>query len=66
MKNFFQPNIDRHGRLGRGVFGAVCLIAGIIVASRVEWWVGLILIGVGLFAIFEAIIKWCVMRACRG
>jgi hypothetical protein len=64
VAKFFQPNLDRHGRMARGVIGALCLIAGIIVAGDVEWWIGLIFVVAGLFAIFEAITKWCVVRAC--
>jgi hypothetical protein len=50
--------------MARGVIGSLCLIAGIIVAGDVEWWIGLIFVAAGLFAIFEAISKWCVLRAC--
>ena len=32
MSRFFKPNLDRHGRMARGVIGALCLIAGIIIA----------------------------------
>ena len=49
--------------MSRGVIGALCLIAGIIVVDYV-FWLGLVLVAAGLFAIFEAISKWCVMRAC--
>ncbi len=64
MSKFFQPNLDRPGRMVRGVMGALCLIAGIIVGGDVEWWVGLIFVAAGLFAIFEAISRWCIVRAC--
>ncbi|MBS0350519.1 MAG: DUF2892 domain-containing protein [Proteobacteria bacterium] len=64
MKNFLQPNIDHKGRISRAIIGALCLIAGVVIFSQVEWWVGLILVGVGLFAILEAISKWCILRAC--
>lgn len=50
--------------MARGVIGALCLIAGVIVAGDVLWWVGLIPVFVGLFAIFEAVSNWCIMRAC--
>jgi hypothetical protein len=63
MNRFFRPNLDRHGRMARGVIGSLCLVAGIIVAGDVSLW-GLILVAAGLFAIFEAISKWCVVRAC--
>ena len=63
MSRFFKPNINHRGRIARGVIGTACLIAGIIVSGDVSLW-GLILVGAGLFAIFEAISKWCVVRAC--
>jgi hypothetical protein len=64
MSRFFKPNLDRHGRIARGVIGAICLVAGIIIAGDYSLW-GLIFVAAGLFAIFEAISKWCVLRACR-
>ncbi len=64
MKNFFQPNIDHKGRIFRAIIGTLCLITGVIIFSQVERWAGLILVGVGLFAIFEVVSKWCILRAC--
>jgi len=64
VSRFFQPNISHRGRLARGVIGALCLIAGIIVAGDYLWWLGLILVVAGLFAIFEAVTRWCLVRAC--
>lgn len=63
MNRFFKPNLDRHGRMARGVIGALCLVAGIVVAGDFSLW-GLVLVVAGLFAIFEAISRWCVLRAC--
>jgi hypothetical protein len=63
MSRFFHPNLSHRGRLARGVIGALCLIAGIIVAGDFTLW-GLILVVAGLFAIFESIRGWCVLRAC--
>jgi hypothetical protein len=48
--------------MARGVMGGLCLIAGIIVCDYSLW--GLVLVVPGLFAIFEALAKWCIMRAC--
>jgi hypothetical protein len=62
MREFFRPNLDRQGRMARGVMGALCLIAGIVVCDYTLW--GLVLVVPGLFAMFEAISKWCIMRAC--
>ena len=63
MNRFFQPNLSHRGRMARGVIGALCLIAGIIVAGDYTLW-GLILVVAGLFAIFESIRGWCLLRAC--
>jgi membrane protein implicated in regulation of membrane protease activity len=64
MNRFFRPNLDRHGRMARGVIGALCLIAGIIVAGDYKLWLGLIFVAAGLFAIFESLRGWCLVRAC--
>jgi hypothetical protein len=63
VRRFFQPNIDEHGRRVRARLGFLLLIAGGVTA----WfflWAGLVLIGSGLFAWFEARRGWCVARAC--
>ena len=64
MKFFIQSNIDQGGRLIRFVIGLICLFVGIIVLFYLKWLFGLIFIIAGLFVIFEAATKWCVMRAC--
>lgn len=63
MSGFFKPNIERRGRVARGVIGFVCLVAGAGAAFFVLW-AGLILVAAGLFAIFEALRGWCLARAC--
>jgi hypothetical protein len=63
VSRFFKTNLDRHGRLARGVIGALCLIAGIIVVDYF-FWLGIILVVAGLFAIFESLRGWCLLRAC--
>ena len=63
MNRFFQRNLDYRGRMARGVIGSLCLIAGIIMVDYVLW-LGLILVAAGLFALFEAISGWCLVRAC--
>jgi hypothetical protein len=60
---FFRPNIQKNGRIARGVIGALCLIGGIITVDFVLW-LGLILVAAGLFAIYEALSGWCLARAC--
>ncbi len=63
MSRFFHRNLGYRGRMARGVIGALCLIAGIIVVDYVLW-LGLIFVVSGLFAIFESIRGWCLVRAC--
>jgi hypothetical protein len=63
MRRFFSPNIGFHGRMARGVLGTLLLIAGIIMADF-ELWICLLLVGLGLLAIFEAVCGWCLARAC--
>lgn len=62
--SFFSRNLDFRGRLARGIVGTITLIAGIVIAGDYLWWFGLIFVVAGLFAIFEAIRGWCIMRAC--
>ena len=63
MAKFFQPNIERKGRLIRAVIGLGFFIAAIVVGQFV-WWAGLLL-GVGAaFVWFEAARGWCAARAC--
>ena len=63
MSHFFQPNIKRQGRIARGVIGTLCLITGIVTVDYVLW-LGLIFVVAGLFAIYEALSSWCLVRAC--
>ena len=63
VNRFFRRNLNYRGRMARGVIGALCLIAGIIVVDYVLW-LGLIFVAAGLFAIFESIRGWCLVRAC--
>ena len=63
MSRFFRPNIQRNGRIARGVIGTICLIAGIILVDF-NLWLGLVFVAAGLFAIYEALAGWCVARAC--
>jgi hypothetical protein len=49
--------------MARGVIGALCLIAGIVLVDY-RLWLGLIFVVAGLFAIFESLRGWCLIRAC--
>jgi hypothetical protein len=61
--SFFRRNIQKNGRIARGVIGALCLIAGIVLVDYILW-LGLIFVVAGLFAIYEALSGWCLARAC--
>jgi hypothetical protein len=63
VNRFFRPNLSQRGRIARGVSGALCLIAGIVVVDY-KFWLGIVLVAAGLFAIFESIRGWCLVRAC--
>ena len=63
MSRFFKPNLNFRGRMARGVIGALCLIAGIVLVDY-RLWLGLIFVVAGLFAIFESLRGWCLVRAC--
>ena len=63
VSRFFSRNLEFRGRLVRGVLGGLFLIAGIIVADF-NLWVCLPMVAFGLFAIFEAVSGWCLVRAC--
>ena len=63
MSRFFRPNIGYQSRLVRGVVGTTLLMLGITLASA-PLWTRLLLVGAGLFAIFEAVRGWCVVHAC--
>ena len=63
MSPFFNRNLGFPSRMARGVLGTLLLIAGIILADY-HWWIGLTLVGLGLFALVEAGRGWCLARAC--
>lgn len=63
MTHFFRPNLDHRGRIARGVSGTLCLIAGIVVVDY-KFWLGIVLVAAGLFALFESLRGWCLVRAC--
>jgi hypothetical protein len=63
VSQFFRPNIKREGRIARGVIGTLCLIAGIILVDS-NLWRGLVFVVAGLLAIVEAVLGWCLARAC--
>jgi hypothetical protein len=63
MKRFLAPNLDRKGRLVRGLGGLACL-AGAAFTLNASVWLGLLLAAAGVFGLFEAARGWCALRAC--
>lgn len=63
MKQFLSPNIDRTGRIVRGITAAI-LIAGSAYAFTKLIWLGILLLASGIFVAFEALRGWCALRAC--
>ena len=63
MKPLFSRNIDKKGRLLRGV-GALALLVGAAFGFAVSVWLGLALLASGVFVAFEALRGWCALRAC--
>ena len=63
MKTLFAPNLDRKGRIFRGVI-SLALLVGAACTIGQTLWLGLLLAAGGLFTLFEALRGWCAARAC--
>jgi hypothetical protein len=63
MKRFLTPNIDRKGRILRGLMG-LALLACAAVCFGASLWLGALLAASGRFGLFEALRGWCLARAC--
>jgi len=59
-----QCNIDRRGRRFRGILGFLMVAGGVYLVGWTDYdfW-GWGAIAAGAFAIFEAIVGWCAIRA---
>jgi hypothetical protein len=63
MKPILARNIDRTGRLMRGVIAlALFLSAGFAFTHAL--WLAVVLALLGGFSLFEALRGWCMLRAC--
>jgi hypothetical protein len=60
---FFAPNLGRAGRLLRAALGVAGILAGLALSGYSLWLCGL-LVGAGVFGLFEAARGWCLARAC--
>jgi hypothetical protein len=63
MKPLFSRNIDKKGRLIRGL-GALILLGAAGFGFAVSVWLGIALTVSGVFVAFEAVRGWCALRAC--
>jgi hypothetical protein len=63
MRKLFAPNIATAGRIARAIWGLCLIVAAVLIYSRSHV-VCFILAAAGVFALFEALRGWCVMRAC--
>lgn len=63
MKPLFTRNISNTGRLVRGAV-ALALLLGAGLGFVMSAWLGAVLAVFGVFALFEALRGWCVLRAC--
>lgn len=63
MKLSLACNICRTGRFVRGVIAMVLFITAGFAFTH-SLWLGIILTVLGVFALFEALRGWCMLRAC--
>ena len=63
MKRFFAPNLDRKGRLVRGLMGLALLVIGAFSLCE-SIWLAVSLAAAGIFGLVEAFRGWCLARAC--
>ncbi len=63
MKSYFARNIETKGRVVRGLAALVLLLTA-IVSFQLSIFLGVILLVLGLFVLFEALRGWCALRAC--
>lgn len=61
--SFFSPNIEKNGRLLRGI-SSIALLVSAGFGFIFSIWLGFALLIFGIFVAFEALRGWCVMRAC--
>jgi hypothetical protein len=63
MSKLFGRNIETKGRVFRGIVAVILLLGGLYALTQTLW-LGLMLLAVSGFVLFEALRGWCVMRAC--
>jgi hypothetical protein len=63
MERFFAPNLDRKGRIVRGLIG-LALLAAAVFSFGESVWLAVGLATAGVFGLIEAFRGWCLARAC--
>jgi hypothetical protein len=63
--NFWSPNIDRAGRIFRGLMAVILFVAAFFAHRKGIEWLAAILAIAALFGAVEAARGWCVLRACK-
>jgi hypothetical protein len=63
VRSGMKQNIDTKGRAARGGIAAVFILAGGCLIPQSGLLAGIFFL-VGLFAIVEALLGWCAIRAC--
>ena len=66
-----KPNLDRRGQMVRGLSGLLFLGLGVFsiftdwpTGPRLWWWWTCGAFALGVFQVFEAKQRWCIVRAC--
>ena len=62
---FWTPNIERRGRVMRGIIAVILSAAAFLVHRSGIAWVAWPLALAGIFTLCEALRGWCVLRACK-
>ena len=63
--SFWTPNIDRRGRIIRGIMAVVLFAAAFIAHRKGIEWLAVILAISGIVGVVETVRGWCVLRACK-
>ena len=63
--SFWKPNIERRGRIIRGIMSIVLVAAAFIAHRKGIEWLAVILAISGIVGVVETVRGWCVLRACK-
>jgi hypothetical protein len=63
--SFWTPNIDRRGRIVRGIMAIVLFAAAFIARRKGIEWLAVMLAIAALVGVVETARGWCVLRACK-